>query len=58
MKISINRLIVLHAAVADLACEDPIYLPIFARLDAELDMALLNADPIMKARALAKQIAA
>lgn len=43
----------LHAAVADLACEDPVYLPIFARLDTELELAVRASDPVARARALA-----
>lgn len=57
MRVSVDRLKTLHAAMADLACEDPVYLPIFARLDAELEIASMS-NPVMRARALAKQMAA
>ncbi|MER9221914.1 hypothetical protein NKI48_23795 [Mesorhizobium sp. M0644] len=44
-----------HATVAQLVAIDPVYLPIFERLEAEIaieEAALIN-DPIAKARAIA-----
>ena len=56
--ISVDRLARLHAALAELACVDPVYLPIFARIDAELELARMAADPVAKARALAAALRA
>lgn len=46
-------------AVAELVCEEPQYAPIFTRLEAELEAAeaALSADPMERARAIARQMA-
>lgn len=43
----------LHRAVAALAVEEPVYLPIFERMEAELLSAVAKAtrDPVAEARA-------
>lgn len=58
MQIQIERLAAVHAAVAELTCSNPVYLPVFLRLDAELDAARAASDPVLRARALARIAAA
>jgi|GEM_PF-3512537 hypothetical protein len=50
--VNIGRLERAIETVAQLSLMDPIYLPIFARLDWELETARAAADPIARARAL------
>ncbi|UVK39957.1 hypothetical protein LHFGNBLO_001372 [Mesorhizobium sp. AR10] len=45
-----------HSTVAKLVIADPVYLPIFDRLEAEIattEAKLISGDPIAKARAIA-----
>lgn len=55
----LDRLRRAHLAVAKLTADDPVYLPIFNRLEAELDVAesATSPDPVTRARALARQSA-
>ena len=41
-----------HQTLAMLTAEDPVYLPIFARLEAALIIARTADDPVAKARAM------
>lgn len=41
-----------HRTLAVLAAEEPVYLAVFARLDAELVIARAEGDPVAKAQAM------
>ena len=53
----LDRLRRAQATAAELTLADPVYAPIFARLDAELEAAeaAMATDPITRARAVARQ---
>jgi hypothetical protein len=46
-----EELVRLRAAVAKLVCEDPVYIPVFERLEKEIS-ALEETDPVARARAI------
>lgn len=52
-KSEIERLRAAHATVAKLVALDPVYVPVFERLDAELSAQEASEDIIAKARAIA-----
>lgn len=54
---SMSRLVRARAIVAELVATDPTYLPIFERLDGEVEMAEAAQvkDPVLLARILAEQ---
>lgn len=58
-KAQLDRLRRAQVKVAALVVADPVYVPIFARLEAEIaDMeAMLSGDVIARARAVARQMA-
>lgn len=58
MQVPIERLIAVHAEVAVMTCQCPELAPVFKRLDIELEHALAKDDPVSRARALAKSLAA
>lgn len=49
---TLDRLIAARATVAALVVEDPIYAPIFARLETEIAVEEARGDPIAHARAI------
>ena len=55
----LDRLRKAHATVAKLTADDPVYVPIFLRLEEDLQAAeaALLADPVLRARAVARQSA-
>jgi hypothetical protein len=55
----LDRLRAALQTVAELVVVDPVYAPIFARLEAEIDLeeSKLSSDVIVRARALAAQSA-
>lgn len=51
----VERIRAALATVATLALENPVYLPIFERLERELEAA--SNDPLFRVRAVARQMA-
>jgi hypothetical protein len=54
----ISRIRAARDAVAVLVADDPVYLPIFERLELELEAAMAADDPIRRARAIARRYSA
>lgn len=53
MKADLKSLQVAHRKVAALVLIDPVYLPIFERIEREIDMLNAESDVISRARAIA-----